>query len=357
MLEPVDYFPVLKNYCEAVIKPNLQIEVQNYGYSGNNGTITLPNSFSAYEQTEYFYKGVNKFIHFTSFENLSHIINSNYFIASQLSSLDDPLELIFAGHDLMEVITEKQLHELKKYLFSFSMCEYNQNSDSYNMWNMYGKNGYGIGIVFSFYDNIKKWNGSFLSNVHYGRDNSCLDKFKNISQAHNSFTKEHPEITMLSNIGGINGITDDVALLLSFHKSHLYLEENEVRYLKSFLHNSHETSLRNDSMGVRINKKHKVEEFYKLPIVSKKNIDDLCNKTDQQKINNFQTEFIYNKNIISTVVDNNPFVILETIILGYRYTDKELETIKKGKIKIIEKLNSGLIEFQLSNVSKEFYGK
>ena len=354
----IDVFEVLKRYSNEVVKPHFGIDIQNSGYTGNHVTVCLPSSFSSYENTNYYYKGKNRFIHYTSLESFFYIINNGYFIASQLSSLNDPLELIFAGKRMSEATTRDRLDLLKRYLFSFSMCIYQENSennDSFKMWNMYGRDGHGVGMVFSFYENIGEWNESFLSEVYYDNEESCLDKFTNFSNVHNSFMKKYPELEMRTSIKGPIGASDTMALFLPFHKSRLYKEENEIRYLKSFINDSEKCSAKNESIGIRLNKQKELEYFYKIPIVTNKIVDELCSKNGVNRIENFRTEFNRDKRIISSIIGNKPFVVLEKIIIGYKYTYEDFSQINSQKYIIEEKLNSSFIDFELSEYSKEFY--
>lgn len=125
-----DQFKILDTYVEEVIKPYFNIEFPG-GHSISNedhlnyftGDIRFPASIVSYKNTDYYYKGDNKkFIHFTSLNAFFQIINNGYFIASQFTNHDDPLELLYAGDKMLSVISKEKLTHLKELLFSLSMC-------------------------------------------------------------------------------------------------------------------------------------------------------------------------------------------------------------------------------------------
>jgi hypothetical protein len=172
MLTGDEIFGILRQYSEEVIKPFFKIDFSRYGYSQSgssdqfSGDGQLPNRFISYKDTDYYYKGSNeKFIHFTSLNTFFEIVNNGYFLASQFTNHDNPLELLYAGKEMLNVTTREKLSQLKELIFSLSMCVYEEDTDSFDMWRLYGNNGYGIGIVFSFYPNKDFWNDSFLSLV------------------------------------------------------------------------------------------------------------------------------------------------------------------------------------------------
>lgn len=153
-----ELFKLLDKYWDKVIKPNFKIECRrSYGKPINDsktleGQIILPSSFSCYKNSDYYLDGKDKeFIHFTSIDTFLKIINNGYFLATQFSNHDDPMELLFAGNELSKVIDRKMINQLKKGIFSLSMCNYPPEKESFDMWRIYGNRGYGIGIVFSFF--------------------------------------------------------------------------------------------------------------------------------------------------------------------------------------------------------------
>jgi hypothetical protein len=199
-----NFFDILNQYVEKVIKPNFKIDfagISSYSRVDDSnqftGKIALPSLFSEYKQTDYYYKGdCKKFIHFTSLNTFIKIIDSGHFLASQLTYHDDPLEFTYASNEMSSVVRKETLTYLKEFLFSLSMCVYEEGEDSFDIWRLYGDSGNGVGVVFSFYPNKDNWRNSFLSPVYYGNNNQVSERFKRFSEGHIIFMKEHPEFTL-----------------------------------------------------------------------------------------------------------------------------------------------------------------
>ena len=62
-------------------------------------------------------------------------------------------------------------------------------------------------------------------------------------------------------------------------------------------------------------------------------------------------------NIIDEYVGDSPFIIIEKVILGYRYTQDDLSKISRTKLAIESKLNGKPINFELSHLSNKFHGE
>ncbi|MEO6134491.1 MAG: DUF2971 domain-containing protein [Ginsengibacter sp.] len=360
-----DLSPILKKYWEEVVEPNFKIGSGNqsgslsYDSKTFKGQIKLPTSFSFYKRSDYYLNVKDqKYIHFTSLETFFKIINNGYFLATQFSNHDDPMELLFAGNELSEVITKENIDQLKKDVFSLSMCNYLPENESFDMWRIYGNQGYGIGIVFSFFPNEELWINSFLSKVYYENENNCLDKFREFQKDHLDFLRNNPTLEMERNYSGEKGMPDSLALFLAFHKKSHFKIENEVRFLKSFLLGNSggldSLDVTNNSIELLINRKNETYFGYRIPIVSENNIDKIAVERELEKIPNFSTAIISDISIIKNHVDTNPFIIIKKVILGYRYTESDLLKFKKMETEIKRKIGACHISFELSGLSKEF---
>ncbi|MEP7228611.1 MAG: DUF2971 domain-containing protein [Ginsengibacter sp.] len=358
-------FKILKQYVEKVIKPHFKIDFaghSSYSKVGDSikftGTIELPTSSISYKQTDYYYSGNReKFIHFTSLNTFFKIIDCGHFLASQFTNHDDPLELIYAGIEMLHVTSKEKLEQFKELLFSLSMCIYDTDEDSFDMWRLYGDNGNGVGIVFSFYPNRDYWKNSFLSPVYYGNDSQVLERFKNFSEDHIIFMQSQLTFTMLGNVWGESGIPDSIALFLAFHKNAIFHTENELRFLKSFLTGSERCDEANAEIGIVLDKKNNLHYTYKIPLLTEKNILLKAKEKGLPSIKNFRTNLLANMRIFNEYVGNSPFIIIEKVILGYRYTQEDLIKIRRTRM-IVEGKTKGMpIEFQLSHLSKKFHGR
>lgn len=352
---------ILKTYWDEVIEPNFKIGSGNsetsrgYGSKTFNGQIRLPSSFSFYKRSDYYLNVKDQeFIHFTSLETFFKIINNGYFLATQFSNHDDPMELLFAGNELSKVVNRESINQLKEYVFSLSMCNYSPEDESFDMWRLYGNQGYGIGIVFSFFPNEDLWINSFLSKVYYENENNCLDKFRKFQNDHLLFLRKNPTLKMERNYGGEKGMSDSLALFLAFHKKSHFKIENEVRFLKSFLLDDR-INVKDESIELLFNKKHETSYGYRIPIGSKNNIDKIAVEKEFKKIPNFSTAVISDISIIKDYVDNKPFIIIKKVVLGYRYTETDLLKFKNMETEIKRKVGAFHIPFELSGLSKDFH--
>jgi len=362
-----EYFEILGKYVDEVIKPSFGIEhagLSSYSKVDDSdeftGTISLPTKFSEYKNTDYYFKDEDKkFIHFTSLNTFIKIIDSGYFFANQLTYHDDPLELIYAGKEILDVISIEQLNELKKYLYSLSMCIFDDEKSiaAFNMWRLYGDGGNGIGIVFSFCSNKDNWKNTFLSSIYYGNKDKGLDKFRRFSEAHKIFMDKYPMFKMKPYSFAKENIPNDIGLFLALHKNSIFDGEEEVRFLKSFLNDDKNCDVRNKSIGLTIDKKNNLHKTYKIPIVSEKNIKRVAFENGNTQITGFQNKFFKDINSINEYINDAPFIIIEKVILGYRYNDEDLSRIKKKIAAMVnEKVNNGRnIEFELSNLSHRFH--
>lgn len=226
------------------------------------------------------------------------------------------------------------------------------------MWRLYGDIGNGVGIVFSFFPNESSWHNSFLSPVYYGHDNGVLEKFKRFSEAHQSFMKAHQDLKLQSSVSsGERGISNNIALFLAFHKNSIFHIENEVRFLKSFLQGNEFNYDTDDSVGIMMGKtNNNLYYTYKIPLVSERNILQIANAKGLEPISNFQSSLVADFNIIEKYVSGTPFIMIEKVILGYRYTNEDLNKIRRTGNIIERKYKGRLIEFELSHLSNQFHG-
>jgi hypothetical protein len=158
--------------------------------------------------------------------------------------MDDPQELLFAGNEILGNYETSELQALKENIFCISFAEYddeNGKADNFDSWRLYGDNGKGVGIVFKFSSEVHLWNENYLSKIHYGKEQinksgieETTEKFRIFKIKHNKFISEYEDkVELLSNTFGRKGkIPEWIAIFLAFHKSSLYLPENEIRFLR-----------------------------------------------------------------------------------------------------------------------------
>jgi hypothetical protein len=175
------------------------------------------------ENTVYQIQGEKQFIHYTSFQNLFHIINSEKIRLSDLNQLNDPKEFDFLIEKWNLELSNKEIELFKRSLFVFSMCNYTEDDD-FNLWRLYGDNGKGVGIVFELLNESFDWYNFMLGKVSYGN----LDAEKKLS-----------ELIKISNYYKTKGLNQNrisgiVGMLLLLHKNEIWSIEKEFRIF-SFL--------------------------------------------------------------------------------------------------------------------------
>ena len=117
----------------------------------NHVSLGLSEKFSQYKNSNYFYEGKYKFIHYTSIPKLINILRDKKIRLYDLRAMDDKDEFNFA-HKVCGESTNFTINEAKKRIFCLSMCKYEleEREESLNMWRQFGNDGFGAGIVFNF---------------------------------------------------------------------------------------------------------------------------------------------------------------------------------------------------------------
>lgn len=310
-----EYWEILKDeYLLKVIQPSFPFIKAMGGLSfvtSDNEipeiTFHLPGEHGLLKNNEYLLPGSKCFIHYTSLESLTQIINNKYFRLNSLAFQDDPQEATFALND-------KEVNHLKHFAYCLSFCEYDpvQTPDNFDAWRLYGRNGDGVGIVFTFNSDVDLWVDNYLGKIQYGthlpnnfEQEKSTRKFKRFKKNHLKFIEDHKnEFTYRTNrFNPASIIPDWLIRFLAFHKSGLYKIENEIRFLRCLSTQPSDFTLNN-----RSEKTH----FARLLI-------------DQQNINDQELkQYSYG---------DEPSVKLEKIIIGYRKANKfeELkEALKEG---------------------------
>lgn len=304
---------ILQNeYLTEVIQPSFPFikyignsSWSQQGESKPNLSFNIPQQNLSLNDSDYYYQETNRFIHYTSLEGAVNIFNDGFFKLNSLTYLDDPQEMYFA------LKNSQELKHLKQNIFCLSFCKYDeiQNPDSFDSWRLYGRDGGGIGIVFKFIPSLDSWTDNYLSEIHYGKQNTNFDGYDETTEKFELFKKNQQEfilkyqdsIEFLPHPFNKNReLPDWLAIFLAFHKSSLYKIENEVRYLKwvDKLPNS-----------FTLNRQLEMSSYEKLFIT---------NRTIAEKQ---KSEIEFGK---------DPSVEIDKIIVGYRLPDKLKETLRNG---------------------------
>ena len=203
----------------------------------NYASITPSDCFHCYHDSNYHYKGENKFIHFTKYESCTAILKSKSFRLNSLGIMDDKLEVSYL-HDIFKSLNLSiySASHLKRNLYALSLCNYEieEKEESLNMWDRYGDNFQGVGLVLEMdLDYSHHWVFQMLSKVHYG--NECLNDLESFSESFKEFRASN---------GGfeISGVDKLFRNILAYHKAHIYKDEKEIRLLYS--ENAYETDVK-----------------------------------------------------------------------------------------------------------------
>jgi hypothetical protein len=260
--------------------------------------------------TEYFDGKPKRFIHYTTLDVLFNVLNSKELRFYNLKALNDGQELNYAINELGLKINEPQINHFKTSLFVHSLCEYNDDDD-FNMWRLYGRNGNGVGIIYEITNVDDKWYQFFLGKVIYDTNSESSKLLKAFIAYHNSFVIEHPSFS--------DNIPTIIPTFLLFHKNSIWSVEKEYRmfiylsYDKDFL-DVHDLSANfyfEDYLCHSIGSDRKENAYLRMPL-----LPFTTNDFAKYRSNN-------DEKFLKTI----PNINIVKIILGYNYTEKDVEEI------------------------------
>ncbi|MEO9021219.1 MAG: DUF2971 domain-containing protein [Ginsengibacter sp.] len=315
----------------------------------------LSEYFGHFKEGPYYFANANKFIHYTTLNNAVNIINDGFFRLNSLAYMDDPQELLFAGNEILGNYDPSELQTLKENIFCISFSEYdseNGKADNFDSWRLYGDNGKGVGIVFKFSSEVNLWNGNYLSKIHYGKEQinksgieETTERFGLFKIKHDKFITEYEDkAELLSNTFGRKGkIPEWIAIFLAFHKSSLYVPENEIRFLRQ--------GNKNGGNSFTINHRSERTFYDKLFIKTEDNLNIIKEDT---KLYQFKAQpNIYAPAWIREATQSNPIVEIEKIIIGYRRSNDFNKLGKTFREGFYDK-NEQTIKVELSPLSEAF---
>lgn len=251
----------------------------------------------------YFYNKKSA-VHFSSIPALISILQEKAIRLYNLHNLNDPREFTFSSR--LFGLDDDLVEDARDNIFLISLCErhiLSEVKNEFNLWRLYGKDGKGIVIVFSIFNNPIDWRDFHISEVFYGTTRREI--FKELIELVNNFNKTDPKITI------------DFGKLIPFHKSRLFELEKEVRLIYD---------RREKRAGIK-NRTLRNQEKIVFPLI----------QSDLLKIIEKKDKVRYLK-IPLYVNDNNetepwiPILKIEQIIVGYNYVveaSKIIDTIKE----------------------------
>lgn len=202
--------------------PELHFNSKHWGAGENltQSTYFLREDLDYYKKSIYYYSPSNTLVHFTTIDATKLIIKNKCIRLYNLNNLNDPREYSYGSKLIYE--RAEDFDDCKENYYVLSFCQENvlkrTTGKEFNMWRLYGDNGFGAAIKFNFvdFDNYI-WKDFFISKVFYGNVNRA--KFQNISKTIKELELHNPLVTI------------DISILSCFHKSKLFSLENEVRLL------------------------------------------------------------------------------------------------------------------------------
>ena len=287
----------------------------------------LSNENKHWKESQYFFKKKRQFVHFTSLTALESIVQSKNIRLYNLFNLYDPREYTFSSK--IFTYNHKNKEDAKQNMFLLSMC----NTEllikgaieiEFTMWRLYGQNGYGVAIEFSFeHCEQEAWNDFYLSQIYYGANKR--NKLAELSSILLSLENEKPKCTI------------DLGQLMCFHKSNLYKLEKEVRLL-------YDRRQMKVFRGTEYSKENKTV----FPIIR----NDITKSLQSNKEINYLELPIFYKNCQLT--PSYPTPKISKVHLGYQYYEKQ--GLAKKLKKMIQDCLGYDVQIQPSRLTK-FYNE
>ncbi|TAJ47414.1 MAG: hypothetical protein EPO58_16075 [Chitinophagaceae bacterium] len=283
----------------AAFRDSVQREKGEYNYR----YYCIPNNNRDLAGTDFCYEDQNEFIHFTSLDNLYHMLQSCSLRLYNLVNMDDKLELEYALHDLSFHQTDKWIKD-KENIFCLSMCSYPEINDDetaeHLLWKIHGRNGAGVYVRLQVENNSRNWEQYHLSKVYYHTTN-----VQAIKELHET----------------IDNIELDPKVCC-FFKNSIYSFEHEIRLLFD--------ARTEHTVTVSITKDDK--QLYPI-LIDDKLIDKENVKYVELPLANLNTTLLSFFGIQGSRKEIClPRISITEIVLGYRYSQEEVLRIQE-KIK------------------------
>jgi len=246
------------------------------------------------QNTPFYHSKENDFIHFTSLDALYSILSSGFIRLYNLNNMNDKLEMDYAVKTLA---FKESTDQAKEELYCFSMCSsrevFKEETKEHLLWKLHGRDGHGVIIRVKIENNLK-WYFYHLSAVHYG-----VEQFGSVKRFNTEID---------------NQILDNK--MCCFIKHPIYQFESEIRLVFDnqvpFTVTDKDKKIYPITYPDKLHKPYKTF-YFQIPLLN---------------FHNNENDEIYLAPNIQGVDYEIPKIKITEIILGYRYTDKDLENIK-----------------------------
>lgn len=289
----------------------------SYDHYTNNAKVELRVSNNVLKNLG-FKNRHKKIIHYTSIESLYSIIHSGVLRLYDLNNANDPSEYqtFFKSIGFQKPL--EFISSAKKQIFTASFCGFNEDqSDSAEMWRLYGNDGRGVALVFDILNPEDDWYKIILGSVLYDANSELKGKLLELIrliEKYHSLGFDFSSYPILIN------------LLCSFFKSEFWRIENEVRMILPLKYDEHDLSIKDfsppvfiDNVYPIINKSGIKTSYIEFPLshIVEKRVSQLDNKAD--------------------ILKKIPLLKLTSIIMGYQIKPVEFDDYASHLMSIIRK--------------------
>lgn len=308
----VEKVELLKNALKKYL-PRCRYELEEIG---TEKYILRPLSLNhGLNRSQYFYRENLPIIHFTKLASLKSILTNKNLRLYNLNKMNDPIEFLFAARKLN--LSEEEVMEAKSKVFCLSTCEETimnktNKTNQFNLWRLYGDNGFGVAIYLERVNQAIDWDNYHLGKVCYGiAPTDHMKQFRHFMTVLKESNKTLPEIKF------------DYGKFLCFHKSSIYVVEEEVRLL-------YDGRLAGEDSPV---------------VVTEDAVKDV----------KFISMGLATGN--GCAARTVPELKISKILIGYQYNDREYLKIKKSLSDLALKELGYAVEIKRSNLFANFWGK
>ncbi len=236
-------------FLDKIQKYIPRLWIKSFGYSAASFHADLTDDISAYKNGQYYYDGNQKFIHWTSLQNLTSIINSREIRLYNLHNSNDPTEFEYAAQKLS--IPGYSIEHSKTYLFTFSCCEAELIKNDY-LWKVYGRDYGGVGIEFTIENDIDATEKYMLSKVYYEIPFDLISLKKDLDVLEKKYSGAELNI--------------DLGKLLAYHKHPDYNSESEIRLSSYYPFIDDEASITHCNSEFRFDDRPRITEYFPLKL-------------------------------------------------------------------------------------------
>lgn len=270
--------------------------------------------------------GENKMeiIHFTSLKAGLGILESGELWLSQIGKCNDVRELnhAFSGYKDLS-LEELDLHKQKFFLTSFCINNHLTEEDEFAMWRSYGKDGYGLALIFEVEKPNTDIQSYLFGKVVYGERTKAMLDFRAFMSYQEHFRKKYPGVIQ-------NKYFHQILMVALLLKTAIWKREKEIRLLG--FHDFDEYTLKTKTFNMNNSllgkMRHTLDEdgthraFLRLPLYRTKQFSEY-----QLKIKELDPGFEF-----STML---PHLQLKKVVLGYRMLNKfsnEMEIVLRNNL-------------------------